>query len=241
MRQQGHHSDRDGRVIARRLQCNSDLMATITPPPVHVAVESQPAAKRRGLFAWSSAKGCTHALKLRHSFKVDSRTRMELGLDLDVVDERGLQKTLHSAAPWAAVLYQIDAGDASKGSLEMTPEWFTYNRKMTLGREGAWWEVPLDTKVGFTYNGKPHAEVGVGNLPVALALAAGLLASGRTIHLKRKEVGGLALHFPITAGGTTHQHSLQERVEVDATLQRQGNRLQFNLSQLNGVLRLRQD
>lgn len=36
--------------------------------------------------------------------------------------------------------------------------------------------------------GKPHAEVGVGNLPVALALAAGLLASGRTIHLKRKEV-----------------------------------------------------
>jgi len=56
VRQQGHHSDRDGRVIARRLQCNSDLMATITPPPVHVAVESQPAAKRRGLFAWSSAK-----------------------------------------------------------------------------------------------------------------------------------------------------------------------------------------
>jgi hypothetical protein len=30
-------------------------------------------------------------------------------------------------------------------------------------------------------------------------------------------------------------------VEVDATLQRQGNRLQFNLNQLNGVLRLRQD
>lgn len=26
------------------------------------------------------------------------------------------------------------------------------------------------------------------------------------------QVGGLALHFPITAGGTTHQHSLQERV-----------------------------
>ena len=36
----------------------------------------------------------------------------------------------------------------------MTPEWFTYNRKMTLGREGAWWEVPLDTKVGLTYNGE---------------------------------------------------------------------------------------
>jgi hypothetical protein len=28
----------------------------------------------------------------------------------------------------------------------------------------------------------------VGNLPVALALAAALLASGRTIHVKRKEV-----------------------------------------------------
>ena len=99
-------------------------------------------------------------------------------------------------------------------------------------------------------------------------------------------MGGLALHFPITAGGTKHQHSLQERVrasawpaclhsclpagprscltstapcclpaalpaalpslplpqvEVDATLQRQGNGLQLNLHQLNGVLRLRQD
>ena len=52
------------------------------------------------------------------------------------------------------LLLQIDAGDASKGSLEMTPEWFTYNRRVTLGREGTWWEVPLDTKVGLTYNGE---------------------------------------------------------------------------------------
>ena len=156
------------------------------------------------------------------------------------------------------VLLQIDAEHAEKGSLEMTPEWITYNRKVTLGREGAWWEVPLDTKLGLTYNGercsaaagsqggaillrclqlqpctwpqsgpstqfsklcscaarqacpaakrstqvlpcpappcpaapagKPHVEVGTSKLPVVLALAAALLASGKPIHLKRKEV-----------------------------------------------------
>lgn len=29
-------------------------------------------------------QGCSHALKLRHSFKLDAKTRMEIGLDLDV-------------------------------------------------------------------------------------------------------------------------------------------------------------
>ena len=32
------------------------------------------------------------------------------------------------------------------------------------------------------------------------------------MHLLSLQVTGLALHFPITAGGNTHQHSLQERV-----------------------------
>jgi hypothetical protein len=52
------------------------------------------------------AQGCTHALKLRHDFRVDSRTRLELGLDVTLADEQGLSKTLQSAAPWASVLYQ---------------------------------------------------------------------------------------------------------------------------------------
>ena len=40
--------------------------------------------------------------------------------------------------------------------------------------------------------GQPHVEVGVANLPIALALAAALLASGKTIHVKRKEVCAIA-------------------------------------------------
>lgn len=48
---------------------------------------------------------------------------------------------------------QLDAADASKGSLEMTPEWIAVNRTFTLGRKGSWYEVPIRASVGATYKG----------------------------------------------------------------------------------------
>lgn len=52
-------------------------------------------------------QGCFHALKLRHSVKVDPRTRMELGLDLEIVEGHHLKDMLKNASPWAAVLHQV--------------------------------------------------------------------------------------------------------------------------------------
>ena len=46
------------------------------------------------------------------------------------------------------------------------------------------------------------------------------------------QVGGLALHFPITAGGTTHQHSLQERVRAGLPATRSSQLTSGDLRQL---------
>ena len=57
--------------------------------------------------AAAAVQDCAHALKLRHSVKIDPRTRLELGLDLDLVDSHGLRQTLQNSAPWAAMLHQV--------------------------------------------------------------------------------------------------------------------------------------
>jgi hypothetical protein len=51
---------------------------------------------------------------------------------------------------------QLDEFDEGKGAIEVNPLFVTWNRKWRLGREGAWWEVPLDTKLGMTYTGAPR-------------------------------------------------------------------------------------
>lgn len=160
--------------------------------------------------------------------------RVELGADLDIVDNHGVASMLRSASPWAAFWYQLDAADASKGSLEMTPLWVAVSRDLTLGRKDTWYEVPLSAKVGATYAGKPYVQVSIRNLRVALGLAAALLAAGKTVSLERTEVGLLAVNL---SGG----YSLHERVELDAQLRRKGAGLQLDLQQLNGLLRLRQE
>lgn len=39
--------------------------------------------------------------------------------------------------------------------LQILPmQWVTYNRHFRLGRKGAWWELPLDAKLGLTYSGE---------------------------------------------------------------------------------------
>lgn len=58
---------------------------------------------------------------------------------------------------------QLDELDAGKGAIEVNPLFVTWNRKWQLGREGAWWEVPLDTKLGLTYTGAPPLLVPAGN------------------------------------------------------------------------------
>ncbi len=121
---------------------------------------------------------CAHALKLRHSVKVDSRTRLvrsqqivvallhhfsahypvsillfcsqELGLDLGLNDNHGLRQTLQASTPWAAMLHQLEDGN---GAIELNPLFLSYNRKYQLGEEGKWYAVPLDTKLGLTYRG----------------------------------------------------------------------------------------
>ncbi|KAL4457500.1 hypothetical protein ABPG75_012365 [Micractinium tetrahymenae] len=217
-------------------------MAAPTPAPAPLAPTQAalaPRGKRRvpavgSLFGWVSTKGCAHALKLRHSFKVDPRMRVELGADLEIVDNHGVASMLRSSSPWATFWYQLDAADASKGSFEMSPLWMAVNRKLTLGRKDSWWEVPIDAKVGATYSGRPFVQLGIGNLPLALGLAAALLAAGKTISLERKEVGCLAVNF-------SSGYSLQERVEFDARLRREGAGLRLDFQQLNGVLRLKQE
>lgn len=37
-------------------------------------------------------------------------------------------------------------------------QWVTYNRRFRLGRKGAWWELPLDAKLGLTYSGGHFAD-----------------------------------------------------------------------------------
>jgi hypothetical protein len=48
---------------------------------------------------------------------------------------------------------QFDALDAGRGAIEMNPLWVSYNRLYHVGRPGAWWEVPLATKLGVTFTG----------------------------------------------------------------------------------------
>lgn len=66
----------------------------------------------------------------------------------------------------------------------------------------------------------------------------GVLTGSVLLH---RQVGGLAVHVPLHVGGLAHGGSLQERVEVDATLRRRGRGLQLQLHKLNGVLRLREE
>lgn len=49
--------------------------------------------------------------------------------------------------------------------------------------------------------GKPHVEVGIGNLPLALTVATLLLATGKTVSLKRKEVGQAVSQEPVSSPG----------------------------------------
>ncbi|KAI3436530.1 hypothetical protein D9Q98_005947 [Chlorella vulgaris] len=209
-----------------------------TVVPGHTTPKRRRAA---GLLGWVSSKNCAHFLKLRHSAKISPHTRLELGLDLEVKDGAGHRQMLHNSAPWAAFLHQFDALDAGRGAIEMNPLWVSYNRLYHVGRPGAWWEVPLATKLGVTFTGKPYVNVGIENPRVALLLGALLLATGKTVSTAQKEIGGLAVHFPITLGNAKRDYSLQERLEVDATLRGHRRGLQLDFHQLNGLLRLRQD
>ena len=74
---------------------------------------------------------------------------------------RGTVVTCHAVPPPRLHLVQLDAIDASKGSLEMNPHWFAYNRHIAFGRAGSWWEVPLDARLGLTYAGAAPVECGV--------------------------------------------------------------------------------
>ncbi|KAL4857882.1 UDP-glucuronosyltransferase 3A2 [Chlorella vulgaris] len=194
-----------------------------TVVPGHTTPKRRRAA---GLLGWVSSKNCAHFLKLRHSAKISPHTRLELGLDLEVKDGAGHRQMLHNSAP---------------GAIEMNPLWVSYNRLYHVGRPGAWWEVPLAAKLGVTFTGKPYVNVGIENPRVALLLGALLLASGKTVSTAQKEIGGLAVHFPITLGNAKRDYSLQERLEVDATLRGHRRGLQLDFHQLNGLLRLRQD
>lgn len=57
--------------------------APLPPPPPLPAAASDRCAHARPCQCLA-LQGCSHALKLRHSFKLDAKTRMEIGLDLDV-------------------------------------------------------------------------------------------------------------------------------------------------------------
>ncbi|PRW56071.1 DDT domain-containing [Chlorella sorokiniana] len=270
-------------------------------PPLHAAVEERQAgaSQPRPLLAFS-AKGCTHSLKLRESFKLGPQLQLELGADLvfpgggalgssgpsssrnsiaggatntsstatdpanassnaDIsgsvtnskrIDSPGVlparvplatAEGLHFTWPWVALQWQADPEDRGKGVLRADAHHVSYSRSIQLGRKGDWWAVRLDAKLGLTYSGQPHMSLGTSNLPLSLSVAAALLVAGKPVHLAHLEAGGLAVHFPLSFGGTRHKECLSEKVEMDLEMRRQGRSLVCKLHQLNGVVRLREE
>ena len=268
---------RGSRCILRKPSALIETLVAVAAATA-AACRPPPAAAAPILARSARLQGCTHALKLRHSFKLDARTRLEVGGELGrkllglaplqmlhfsamcfpgtptfsaallptpaagprlrrarrpraaaggrsrckrrrrcrhlhgtpptlpiharphprLFPTPATRQMLHSAAPWAAMLYQLDPEDKHAGAVEMTPQvgrqgsqggeccvgqthartagivrrvdaclaqpspagapilrpqWVTYNRRFRLGREGAWWSVPFDAKLGATFSG----------------------------------------------------------------------------------------
>ena len=124
----------------------------------------------------------------------------------------------------------------------MTPEWLVYTRRLRVGAESGLYSVPLHLKAGLCYDGTPHVEVGISHPALTLSIAALLLALGKPVSITRKEVGGLSLALPVTfKDGRTVDHTLRPLAELDGQLAREGRGLALSLSQVNAILRLRQD
>lgn len=137
---------------------------------------------------------------------------------------------------------QLDASDPGKGGVEVTPEWVVYTRSLHVGADSGLYSVPLHLKAGLTYDGTPHVEVGISNAALTLSIAALLLALGKPVSITRKEVGGLSLALPVRfKDGRTVDHTLRPLAELDGQLARQGRGVALSFSQVNAVLRLRQD
>lgn len=100
-------------------------------------------------------QGCTHALKLRESFKLDAVTSLELGLDFQLESvESGTYHQLLKTAPCAAIQRQLDPEDRSKGVLRADMHHLSFSRRFNLV-DG---KLPLDAKLGLTYEGEYEGE-----------------------------------------------------------------------------------
>lgn len=51
------------------------------------------------------------------------------------------------------MVLQLDPKERGKGRLIVNPKGVAFGRQYRLGRQGAWWEVPLDVKLGVSYTG----------------------------------------------------------------------------------------
>lgn len=127
-------------------------------PPLSAAAAAAVTAwiARRPLLHASSPQGCTHALKLRDCLKLDAQIQLEFGLDFCLApgashDARSL---LRSAAPWLAVQRQLDPADQGLGVLRADLHHLSFTRRFhLLAPKGARWSLPVDLKVGKSYDG----------------------------------------------------------------------------------------
>lgn len=197
-----------------------------------------PAREEKRAKSWIKGfRAAEKSLKLRHRFKLDQRTTMELGMDFPLVNNEHLSAA--DSRPWASLLWQLDyTGGEDQGAIELTPEVVTLNKDWTARVKS--FEVPVTTKIGLTHTGDPHVDVKVHKLAVVLPLAALLLFLRRPINLTRSEVGTIALDVPVTSSrGATFGHTLFPKAELSARLSRgEDTPLQLEWQSVSALLRL---
>ncbi|GAB4823691.1 hypothetical protein N2152v2_010737 [Parachlorella kessleri] len=122
--------------------------------------------------------------------------------------------------------------------LELNNDYFALNKSFEVRMIGV--RIGVDAQVGITPRGKPHLSFGIQNLSLVLLGAAVMLYLKKPIHVSRKETGGFSLGLPIT-GFKGQTFALQERAQLDLTLQRTQRGLAVNFHELSPVLRLYHD
>lgn len=126
--------------------------------------------------------------------------------------------------------------------MEINPDWallrtptvdlLPFTKKVSL---------PVNARIGtdFYNDNKRHFEIGIKNKYVMAGILIVSLATKTPpkLNVRRKEIGGLEFSIPVGSSGEDKRTAVNQSVEVDGSLHRQGSRLLLDIFQLNGVLR----
>lgn len=218
-------------------------MASTTPPPPISREQHRSSSffSSKSLLGFIDVSRAVHTLKLRHNWRASNQLRIEIGSDYNIKENH--------AKPWAGCRLKLsdDGKDTTEGwAIECnTDVAYVQTPQVDILPFTERMSIPIDLKIGkaFYNDNQPLLEVGLHNGKVAALLLVAALVKKQPLRLQRKEIGGFSVSVPFKLKGDMKSipYTLQQRVEIDATLTRDDAGFRLEFDQLNPVLRMWQD